>query len=354
MFRYIGLMPQQPTYPTTLSGFNFTISDSSAGELKHRETGKAFDFFHTNSESANCLRKENFHQAVRDTVYDKLAASGSNALTRTYLSGPKGAHMTAQPPPKNTPCIPILTSSREALAKHRHVVIVIGQSDQDLGIWAWRIVTRQGVTAGTALGLLSDNNDPDYGLILLNPGQRYYSYRERRALTTSSWIDRRRDSAVAEAYHIHTTYNQVSGHGSAEEHIATALDKVVPQLVHPEARVHIVGIGDGAENVLTLLDQREEFLRRSGALALVESTHGLWKVKNEALAEHLGKLGRAWMQANVPLGTPLQEEEGGERFLCPTFSAGIFEEPMEIVFPHIKDEVLGFVKGVSAVGHQCW
>lgn len=104
--------------------------------------------------------------------------------------------------------VPVLMTDVSTLKAARDVIVVVGESGQDCGVFAWRLVReKEGLKRGTAVGVASAVRE--YGekelkgkevpaMIFLNPGQLLYSYRENCAKTLMSWNDAaRRDKMQA-------------------------------------------------------------------------------------------------------------------------------------------------------------
>lgn len=103
--------------------------------------------------------------------------------------------------------IPVLMSDGKTLRRSRDVIVVVGESGQDCGVLAWRLVRgKEGLRRGTVVGVaegvkeyaLEQGLDEVPAMIVLNPGQRYYSYRDNCAKTLVSWNDGVREDAMQE------------------------------------------------------------------------------------------------------------------------------------------------------------
>jgi hypothetical protein len=154
--------PADPTFPSDLASLGFEFTPD--GTLLNISTGKVFDFYHTNNERINWIRKEAVQQAVRAHMLQILLNEHNvheyyiTADHHVHKDKPDGAH------------VPILMTEVSELLKKRDVIIVVGKEDQDMGIWAWRSMQGEKFLAkGTAVGLADEL--ADWGTTLSSFGE---------------------------------------------------------------------------------------------------------------------------------------------------------------------------------------
>ena len=246
---------------------------------------------------------------IRKIVLDRLAALGMD-IVRVPLGTSK-----------DEPHVPILASSD--IGKKRRVVVVIGESVQDLGIWAYRTVGQKSINEGSAVDFVkavqkeiatttppesSDVATPDTpGVIIANPGQLVWYRGGRRAMTLRTWQALPRRTAVHMAMRLDTVKNKVPGNEDSERHIEHLFDKVLPELIMKDAAINVIGIGGGASEVVRFLDANCTLLRASlrlsmlmlagstlssriSAIALGSPAHTVDDFTNEAFGEFLSKV----------------------------------------------------------------
>lgn len=192
-----------------------------------------------------------FTLAAQDLVHTRLAAP---PLNLTKLALPLGT-------PTTSPHTPIFVSSDLHLKKR--VVVLFGEHDQDLGLFAHRVVGGAGgVDAGSAVGLvkallLQGGGDDDVGIVLANTGERSWWPEGQRALSYRQSGGVRMKSAVHKGRYFDPLVNGIPGNDSVEDHVRTVFDSVLgnAEFVGKEARIEIIGVSEGADGVETFLDE---------------------------------------------------------------------------------------------------
>ncbi len=180
--------------------------------------------------------------------------------------------------PSNKPHIPILASAN--ISTKKRIILVIPEAVQDLGIWAYRVIGSAGKDAmnrGSAVNFVkyvqsqvfSDNNgdetgDGDHtpGIIIANTGQLLWYRGGKRAVSFATWDSLPRKSAVHGAMRIDDVRNRVKQNASVKEHVKHVFDEVVGsgKAVNKDAEVYVIGLGDGADEVVTYLNGNCKFL----------------------------------------------------------------------------------------------
>lgn len=151
------------------------------------------------------------------------------------------------------PHIPILTSKN--LPTATRTILFFGEESQDLGIFAYRTIGQKSNAAGSALDFVSviQSSKDSPGIIIANMGQLLWYRRGRRAVTRMSWSALPRKSGVADPMRINPVKNRVPGNEDMAAHVKYVFEKVVPKMVNPSAKLDIIGVGDGALEVVAYL-----------------------------------------------------------------------------------------------------
>ncbi len=194
------------------------------------------------------------------------------------------------------PHIPIWTSPNIATAPR--VIVVFGQSNEDLGIFAQRIIgLNGGINAGStvnfckavrgikvdakagvpiaenSVGMETKENkvinpyeidlDEDEdgagettypGIILANIGQLRWARSVKKPMTRVSWDALTRPSAVYDAVRFDPIANTVEGHRNEYEHVGSILTSVIPELCRKDVKLDAIAIGDACEHVPAWMD----------------------------------------------------------------------------------------------------
>ena len=149
MFRCIAA-PKEPEYSTDLAAFGYHKNEK--GGFVESTTGEYFDFFHTDNDRVNDLRRGAYQECLRKEIAAELKEK--YGITELFLTGADGTEISSSRPSGQN--VSLLTTKVSERAQKRDIIIVIGESSQDCGVWAWRIVQREGgIDGGSITGLAS-------------------------------------------------------------------------------------------------------------------------------------------------------------------------------------------------------
>lgn len=214
------------------------------------------------------LETANFVSAcIRDLLRSRLESLSMN-ITRLPL--------TASP---TDPHVPILTSSNISTAKR--VILYFGEELQDLGVLAYRTIDQICFSAGTVIDFVSaiQASKDSPGIIIANLGQLYWYRRGGRAVSRVSWSALPRKTAVNGPMRIHPVKNRVPQNEDMAAHVRYVFEEVVPQLVNKNAKLDIIGVGEGASEMAEYLQWSwEKWEGRVHAIAV--GTGHVWPGSN--------------------------------------------------------------------------
>lgn len=166
--------------------------------------------------------------------------------------------------PKEEPHVPILVSSD--ISKKQRVIVVLGEANQDLGIWAYRTVGQKSIGQGSAIDFVKDlqsykptisqsrDHEGAPGVIIANLGQLVWYRGGRRAMTLVTWHALPRRSAVHMPMRLDDIKNRVPGNEDSEKHVVHLFTKVLPDILGKNTTVDVIGINDGAREAVKFLD----------------------------------------------------------------------------------------------------
>jgi hypothetical protein len=317
-------LPKDPHWPADLKelglernekGQFVKIKDRSSNDAEavQSKTPTFFDFFHTNSDRSNEVRREAFHECVKQEILKELANLGVGKL---FLHGDDFAEMKPE-----GPHVAILSTKLDALRRQKDVVIVVNEPTQDLGVWAYRSLTREGgLEHGSVVGLVKKlqhkvapstqigsmlerlkleelgETSSCPGIIILNPGELLYSNELHKNMSQKAWLARPKKNALESDIKIDNKHNRVPGHENHDAHIRTVLERVVTKIVNKDARLFIVGMSNGAESMMKYYDEKYDALGAANekafagaphAVALMESTHSHDQLSSEEFKNFL-------------------------------------------------------------------
>lgn len=132
---------------------------------------------------------------------------------------------------------------------------------QDLGVFAYRIIGQESIADGSALDFVHDiqsNKDgADTAIVIANLGQLLWYRRGQRAVTMASWNGLPRKSGVRGPMRIDPVKNHIPGNEDVKAHVKSVFD-VVEKMASDDVLIDVIGLGDGAEEVVEYLDQNWE------------------------------------------------------------------------------------------------
>ena len=287
--------------------------------------------------------------------------------------------MTAKKP--KGPSVPIFVTRQDILKAKKSIIVIINERMQDLGVWAWRSVCTDGFDIGSSVGTVKNvklryhGSEVEPGVVVLNPGQYFYSYTKKQAMSHESW------EALPRKSLFHPTIradegNLVTGSRTPEEHIATVFDKVVvnTEYVDENADLYVIAVGSMGNTFLKYMDKNLAKLGSRIKAAVFTQPHLEAARMSSELIRFVETRGRAWILSSAPLGTCIgmpnlgskpaprepdaptewQEPEQArweEDTLCPTFS-GEEEEYTECILPKVQKAMIDFFQEVRRGGKE--
>lgn len=229
-------------------------------------------------------------EAIQKIVHPRLQALD---LQKVIL--PLGTKSTS------APHLPIFASKSTDSATR--VVLVLGESTQDLGVLAHRVIGGPGgVNKGSMIsvvqGILSQHASPldtsPPAVLLANCGQLMWLPSLRKVLSKPAWDSSRMKSAVHLGNMYSREVNSVPDNRTPEEHVKYVFEVALPALLgsrsDDDVRLDIIGVGDGADAVEKYLDDEDVWREVGGKLncmALVGGMHPSWDVKTPGLKTFL-------------------------------------------------------------------
>ncbi|XP_014668682.1 PREDICTED: protein FAM172A-like [Priapulus caudatus] len=204
-------------------------------------------------------------------------------------------------------------ASRDAMTKHKLLLIIPGSGQVLPGMWARSLAINKNLDEGTQLPYIRRAVQEGYGIICLNPNGR-----------------------------------PVKVSGSPEEHLLYVWDHVVERCraKHVAIVAHSYG---GVATVHLVLHRWKAVKKKVFAIALTDSVHS-FKVNPAPKKQMtwLETVGKNWVRDTQPVNTPLPLKNGEKDF--PTFSTGtpVHEEASAAVLKYVFELFAQRYKTVAA------
>ncbi|KAJ9201920.1 hypothetical protein DTO164E3_3358 [Paecilomyces variotii] len=259
-------LPPDPAFPADLEKLGYFINDNDQIR-KISDPEKEFVFKINRNDRWNLLNREAMNACIRSIVHSRLCALGLSVLRLPLNAGPEDRH------------VPIMISSNLKTASR--VIVVFGEPVQDLGIWAYRTISTEGIDAGSAVAFAKavlgyEDTKTDTALILANTGQLIWYNAEGRAITHPSWLALPKESAVDPLPRM-THRNKIPRNGNWEEHVQCVFEDVLKargELLSENAKIDIIGLAEGGLAAVTYLAEKwSEWSSHISAMCLANPLH---------------------------------------------------------------------------------
>lgn len=210
-----------------------------------------YKFFTWRNERWNERQRFHFNEAVERLIHERLEAEHLKKHLLPFGSKP------------NEPHVPIFAS--EDVASKSRVVIIFGQSEQELGVLAHRIIGGPGgINKGSMVSIVkamkeqkcSKTDVAGPGVILANMGELWWWPEGERALNDRSRLTVPMKSQVHRGRYYDPQANAAPGNATPEQHVAYMFEEVIPKLVDGKARIDVVLLGDATDFVEGYLDEK--------------------------------------------------------------------------------------------------
>jgi hypothetical protein len=203
--------------------------------------------------------------------------------------------------PTSSPHVPIFVSSN--IHEASRIVVLFGESAQDLGIVAHRVIGGPGgMTKGSMLSVVQATRETDtsgapVGIVIANPGQLWWWPEGRRGLTLGGRFAIPMSSAVHLPRAYDARLNAIPGHETVGRHVKSVFEEVLGQMVRPDAKLAVVAVTDVADEVERYLDNEDRWKvwgPRMESLSLLGNYYGTTeKIECEGFRTFLAEVSRS-------------------------------------------------------------
>ncbi|CAK7269460.1 hypothetical protein SEPCBS119000_003579 [Sporothrix epigloea] len=356
MFRRLWTgLPDTPKFPADLHKLGYFINHED--QIRNiKDPRYYFKYFIDRNAYYNDSQRFSFNSAVQRVVLDRLAALGVHPVRL-----PLGAR-------EDEPHVLVLAT--EDLATAEHVLLFVGETAQDLGILAHRVVSGGGgIEQGSVISMVSrirgldavasaaTNKTTLPAVLIANPGELFWWPDARRSLSLHAVEGMPRPSAAHLAPRKFPGQNNIPGHGTADDHVASVFKDLLTRdsNISP-VRITAIGIAGGADALETFLDHPERWHRWGPFMDSIVLLGGLYEeqhIKTDAFRAFLRQRGRAYIASEAAVDTPISGPDGNEqaaratRYGCPVHSAGT-SWLTELMFLEAQESILAWGSTVAA------
>ncbi|PSS03213.1 hypothetical protein BD289DRAFT_478685 [Coniella lustricola] len=363
--RWSGL-PEDPEFPTDLEKLGYFINEID--EIRScADPNLYFNYFIDKNSRINDRLRFAFTIAVDDIIHARLTSLGLDRLALPVSV--RGDDSKPQTPIFVTP----------DLAAKKRIVVVFGETNQDLGVLAHRVIARQGgINEGSMVSIVkallakkgsntntitanddekatrknaqdatNDTNsnstnekDEEVGIILANSGETWWWPDGKRALCYRQSMNAKMESAAHKGIAYNSAVHGIPGNEDIDAHVKCVFESILgnPEFVgsclgsqeqEGTATVQVIGISEGAIAAEKYLDENwHRWSRNVGCLALIGDGLAIGEVKNESFKQFLAKKARAYITSTEDVGTPIANSTGNTGTLtftnygCPVLASG--------------------------------
>lgn len=217
----------------------------------------------------------------------------------------------------------------------KRIILYLGESNQDLGIFAYRTIGRISLSAGSVIDFVNaaKAQGDDVAVVVANLGQLLWNRKFGRAMTLKSWDALPRKGGMGMPTRIEA-WNRVKGHEGIAEHVTSVFEWIKGQM-HEQAKVEVVGVCEGWEQGMQYLSEEKVWKKWKGRLGGIAfgtgysrgadkdifgdglrefvvkvGCHALRALGGKALANHQ----TAWSRVHHPRGTAGNSAAGHQHF----------------------------------------
>ena len=216
-------------------------------------------------------------EAIEDIIHSRLEAMGMTKIRLPLSASPTEPH------------VPIFATSD--IAVNPRVVIIFGETTQDLGVQAYRVASGPGgIDQGSMVSIVrairpsptetsgseTQARAPRPAVVLANPGQLWWWPEGGRSLTHV----RRQAIPLASAVHwgrFHDpALNDVPGNETPARHVRSVFE-AVRKMATAETKLDVIAMGDSADEVESFLNDDDAWQVWSGRMNSLAIVGGFYK-----------------------------------------------------------------------------
>ncbi|KAJ1817517.1 hypothetical protein LPJ60_004799 [Coemansia sp. RSA 2675] len=296
----------EPHVRRTLGELGYEF-DLASGKLRNTSTGQPYEYNAFGSD-----KKKNAE------LYQSLLAPASRDVYHVLVESDLGMEPIAVPDSRQPHCNLYVTPG--GLSKKHLVVIVTGHGVNG-GVWAWNVLVKEGLRAGSVVEYVRGCVQRGYGVLVLNPNENIVA-----------------PDGLPETFNTYFGHSTpIHGSETPDEHVGYVWSRIIRG--SQAESVAFIAYNTAGITVVDLL--RYDFTRFTGnsvGVAFIDSVHSTFKLESGAL-KWLGLAARQWENSAEPVDTPIENDRVG----CAAVSAGNSSDCRELAPMACMESVLDYV-----------
>ncbi|KAI7827260.1 Arb2 domain-containing protein [Kickxella alabastrina] len=294
----------EPLNRQTLRDLGYAF-DEADGLMKSTVTGDRYDYEHFPGDKK---KNQEYYQALINPASRQV----SEILRTTYEM-----HPIAVPDARQPHCN--IYATPKALSKDKLVVIVNGHGNF-AGVWAWNVLTKDGLKAGSVIEYVRNCVLRGYGVLVLNPNENICA-----------------PDGVSETFNSYVgQITNITGSETSSEHVGYVWSRII----RPAAK-HVVFVAYNTAGIAMIDLLKYDYGRFTGktaGIAFIDSAHSTFQLSSGPLA-WLPRCSKQWVTASEPQDCAVSNELVG----CPSVSAGNQSDCRELTPWMCMNTVLDFI-----------
>ncbi|PHH59169.1 hypothetical protein CDD81_3671 [Ophiocordyceps australis] len=346
--RHWSGLPKDPSFPEDLKALGYFVNDKDEVRLIENPDFY-FKFFLSRNSRVNDRQRFAFNYALQRIIHSRLESLGLERIPLPLGTSPSQRH------------VPIYASAN--LGSKPRVVVIFGETVQDLGMLAGRVANGPGgIDKGSMVSVVrelgkqacSQQDGQPPGVLIANPGELYWWPDGGRSVTVAGARALPLPSAVHRGYKYVPAVNSVPCNEDSERHVEYIFNSVLKSLANEDAVISVVAIGLCCDLVTRFLDGQEAWAvwgKRLSSMLLCGHTWPDDCLENESFKDFLAKRARAYLVSSEPLDAPLAPPSGNiyqgiPNLGCPSHSSS---EPLhtEMVLIRALEPALKYLETVA-------
>ncbi|KAJ2872592.1 hypothetical protein GGH93_003906 [Coemansia aciculifera] len=296
----------EPHVRHTLSELGYEF-DLTSGKLRNTSTGEPYEYNTYGSD-----KKKNAE------LYQSLLAPASRDVYRILVESDLHMEPIAVPDSRQPHCNIYVTPGG---LSQKHLVVIVTGHGVNGGVWAWNVLVKEGLRAGSVIEYVRGCVQRGYGVLVLNPNENI--------VATDGFPE------TFNTYVGHST--PIHGSETPDEHVGFVWSRIIRGSL-AETVAFVTFNTAGIAVVDLLKHDYAQFISKSVGIVFIDSAHSTFKLEREALG-WLRLAAKQWENSAEPADSLVENDRVG----CVAVSAGNSSDCRELVPIACMESVLEYI-----------